>query len=48
MFKKIVSEFLLSDGHLQIEVEGRAKGPGEGNGLPHAGQGLAQVQVLGH
>ena len=32
----------------QIEVKGGAKGQGEGNGLPHAGQGLAKVQVLGH
>ena len=30
----------------QIEVKGLAKGQGEGNGLPHAGQGLAEVQVL--
>ena len=32
----------------KIEVEYRAKGQGEGNGLPHAGQDLAKVQVLGH
>ena len=32
----------------QIEVKGGAKGQGEVNGLPHAGQGLAKVQVLGH
>ena len=30
----------------QIEVKGLAKGQGEGNGLPRAGQGLAEVQVL--
>ena len=30
----------------QIEVKGFAKGQGEENGLPHAGQGLAEVQVL--
>ena len=30
----------------QIEVKGLAKGQGEGNGLPHAGQGLVEVQVL--
>ena len=32
----------------QIEVKGGAKGQEEGNGLIHAGQGLAKVQVLGH
>ena len=32
----------------QIEIECRAKGQGERNGLPHAGQGLAKVQLLGH
>ena len=32
----------------QIEVKGGATGQREGNGLPHAGQGLAKVQVLGH
>ena len=30
----------------QIEVKGGAKGQGEVNGLPHAGQGLAKVQIL--
>ena len=31
---------------VQVEVEGGAKGQGEGTGLPHAGQGLAEVQAL--
>ena len=31
---------------LQIEVKGLAKGQGGGNGLPHVGQGIAEVQVL--
>ena len=31
----------------QIEVKGGTKGQGEAKGLPHAGQGLAEVQVLG-
>jgi hypothetical protein len=30
----------------QIEVKCLAGGQGEGNGLPYAGQGLAEVQVL--
>ena len=30
----------------QIEVRGFSEGQGEENGLPHAGQGLAEVQVL--
>ena len=32
----------------QIELKGGAKGQGEGNGLIHASQGLATVQLLGH
>ena len=30
----------------QIKVKGLAMGPREGNGLSHAGQGLAEVQIL--
>ena len=33
---------------VQVEVEGGAKGQGEGDGLPLAGRGLAEVQALGH
>ena len=32
----------------QIEIEYPVKGQGERNGLPHAGQGLAEVKVMGH
>jgi hypothetical protein len=30
----------------QIEVKCLAKGPGDGNGMPHAGQGLTEVCLL--